>query len=52
MPERKRIKMVLEINLDPVPGVFHTKEDARDIVDRILKNQLGHYDPSVNFQFD
>lgn len=30
MPKRKRIKLLIEVDLDPVPGTFHTPESWLD----------------------
>jgi hypothetical protein len=47
--ERKRIKLEVYIDLDPTPGkTFHSKESARNGVDRILKERIPHLDPMVS----
>ena len=43
-----RVRLVVYVDLDPIPGTFHTKESARDQVERILKETIGHYDPLVH----
>ena len=45
--KRKRIKLEVFVNLDLIPGAMHTKDSARDIVDTMLKQSLGHYSPAV-----
>ena len=45
--ERKRIKLVVEVDLDPVPGAFHTKEDACFRIQQLLMNAIPHYDPAT-----
>ena len=52
--ERKRVTLTISVNvdLDPVPGAFHTKESAHEIVAHILEDTLNtripHYNPSVH----
>jgi hypothetical protein len=43
-----RIKLEVYVDLDPIPGTFHSKESARNVVARILKQQIGHYNPMVS----
>lgn len=42
-----RIKIIVEVNLDDVPGAFHTPENATAIVGAILKSQISHYNPTA-----
>lgn len=44
---REKVTMTVSVQLDPVPGAFHTPESARAIVEAILANQIGHYLPLV-----
>lgn len=46
--QRDRIKLEVYVDLDPVPGTFHSKESARNVVDRILKESIPHYNPTVS----
>lgn len=46
--KKERIKLEVYVNLDPVPGTFHSKESARNVVDRILKESIPHYEPMVS----
>lgn len=48
----KRIKLEVEVDLDPVPGAFHTKERAELAVQYILKNAIPHYNPTVKIVED
>lgn len=41
----KRMAMLVFVDLDPVPGVFHTKESAVETVNEILKRSIPHYNP-------
>jgi hypothetical protein len=47
MLEDNRITLEVSVRLDPVPGAFHTKESAKNIVAHMLKERIGHYDPKV-----
>lgn len=42
-----RIKLEVFVNLDEVPGTFHTPKSARETVGSILRDRIGHYDPIV-----
>lgn len=42
-----RIKLEVYVDLDRVPGAFHTPESARDSVSRILNDRIPHYNPGV-----
>ncbi len=46
--DRKRVKLIVEVDLDPVPGAFHTKESAVFYVQSILMRSIPHYDPSTD----
>ena len=46
--KRERIRLEVEVDLDPVPGTFHTKESARDTTARILMEMIPHYHPAVS----
>lgn len=43
----ERIALVVMVNLDPIPGGFHTPEQAREAVEAMLLSRVGHYDPVV-----
>ena len=45
---RERIMLEVCVDLDPVPGVFHTKESAAYAVKNILTNSIPHYNPTVS----
>lgn len=45
MPERITLKV--DVDLDAVPGAFHTPESAEKIIQQILDNAIGHYRPLV-----
>jgi len=45
--KRKRIKLVVWVDLDPVPGTFHTPESAKENVQAILKSSIPHYNPML-----
>lgn len=46
--ERKRIKLEVYVDLDPVPGFFHSKESAQRAVRNILQDRIPHYNPTVS----
>ena len=46
--ERTRIKLEVYVDLDPVPGTFHTKESAQNVVRNILNGAIPHYNPIVS----
>lgn len=43
----ERVVLEVHVNLDSVPGAFHTKEDAGAQVQRILDRSIAHYIPRV-----
>lgn len=45
---RTRICLMVEIDLDPTPGTFHTPASAREQVERMLTQAVGHYCPTVD----
>ena len=46
--KRKRIKLVVEVDLDPIPGGMYSRESARVAVQAILNDRIKHYNPTVN----
>jgi hypothetical protein len=46
--ERTRIKLEVYVDLDPVPGAFHTKESAQNGIRTILNGAIPHYNPVVS----
>lgn len=48
MATRQRVKLEVYVDLDPIPGAFHSKESARNFVDGILKANIPHYNPMVS----
>lgn len=44
---RTRIMLATYVDLDPIPGTFHTADSARNSVSGILKHSIGHYSPVV-----
>lgn len=49
---KQRVALLVYVDLDPVPGAFHTERSARDNVAGILDNQIGHYNPIVSYASD
>jgi hypothetical protein len=44
---RTRIKIAVFVDLDPVPGTFHSAESARKVIDYSLQSIIGHYNPAT-----
>jgi hypothetical protein len=44
---RQRSRLVVEIDLDPVPGWGNTADDHRALVQRLLDDAVRHYHPTV-----
>ena len=44
---RQRSRLLVEIDLDPVPGWGNAAEDHRALVQRLLDDAVGHYNPTV-----
>jgi hypothetical protein len=44
---KRRIRLVVEVNLDPVPGWGNVAEDYRALTQRLLDDAIGHYKPTV-----
>lgn len=44
---RERVALTVLVDLDPIPGGFHTPEQARDAIDALLLSRIGHYSPVV-----
>lgn len=47
-PIEDRVKLDVYVDLDPVPGAFHSKESARNIIAHMLRERIGHYNPTVS----
>lgn len=47
MARRKRVALVVFVDLDPIPGVMHTEDSAQQVVSTYLINNIGHYNPQV-----
>lgn len=45
--DRKKVCIEVWVELDPVPGTMHTAESARETLQTILTNSIGHYNPQV-----
>lgn len=46
---RQRKAFIVYVNLDPVPGTFHTEESALNGLRSILTSWLGTYQPTVTY---
>jgi hypothetical protein len=49
---RTRKTFVVQLDLDPVPGVMHVEDNARFMAERVLTSVLPHYDPAVHIAPD
>lgn len=47
---KERSRLVVEIDIDPVPGWGDNTEDHRALVQRLLDDAVGHYNPTVEVQ--
>jgi hypothetical protein len=45
--DRTKVKLTIEVELDPIPGVFSTPESAEETLQDILENCIPHYNPTV-----
>lgn len=46
--KRNRVKLIVEVDLDPIPGAMHTPMSAMEFVFAILNQRIPHYDPEVS----
>lgn len=44
----KRAAFIVEVDLDPIPGVMDTKESALAVLRSILDLRISHYNPVVH----
>lgn len=44
---RKRVHIVVTVDLDPVPGTFHEVDDHVQHINRVLNDVYPHYHPDV-----
>jgi len=42
-----RISLTVMVDLDPVPGAFHTRASAEEHIQALLLSTIGHYNPVV-----
>lgn len=47
---RTRIKLAVYVDLDPMPGTFHSAESARNAVNGLLHQNVPHYKPLVSIE--
>lgn len=45
--ERDRVRLVVCVDLDPMPGAMHTPKSAMELVFAILNDRIPHYNPAV-----
>jgi len=46
---RRRVRLIVEADLDPVPGWGHGPDDWQRHLQRHLDDAAGHYHPTVTF---
>jgi len=47
---KRRIRLIVEVDLDPVPGWGNVSEDYRALTQRLLDDAIGHYKPTVTIE--
>jgi len=45
-----RVRLTVEVDLDPVPGWGNTAEDYRYLTQRLLDDAISHYHPTVTIE--
>ena len=48
--KRTRVKLAVYVDLDPLPGGFHTAESAQHNIRALLDHQILHYKPTVSIE--
>lgn len=44
---RERILLEVIVDLDPMPGTFHTEASVVECLQALLLSSIGHYNPVV-----
>lgn len=47
MSDRKRVALLVYVDLDPIPGPFHTENSALNNLRGILEDSINRYNPTV-----
>ena len=47
---RRKVTLVVTIDLDPVPGWGDNPDDYRALTQKLLTDSIGHYNPSVTIE--
>jgi len=50
--DREKVTLIVELELDPIPGAFHTPESAQRIIQNALDQFVSAYKPQVQIQKD
>ena len=50
--ERRKAVILVEVELDPVPGAMHTGEDAAKHVEHCLDSMMKHYNPKTKLKWE
>lgn len=48
--DRTRIKLAVYVDLDPIPGAFHSADNAQHHVRNMLNEAIPHYNPAVSIE--
>jgi hypothetical protein len=47
---KRRVRLVVEVDLDPVPGWGNDPDDHRVLMQHLLDVSIGHYSPTVTIE--
>ena len=50
--ERRKAVILVEVELDQVPGAMHTAEDAAKHVEYCLDSMMKHYNPKTKLKWE
>jgi hypothetical protein len=45
--KRERVTIIVEVNLDPIPGACDNVQDFVTMIQRDLNSRVPHYNPTV-----
>lgn len=48
MNYKHRVAFVVYVDLDPMPGTFHSKESAQNVLRNIIHQRISHYNPTIS----
>jgi hypothetical protein len=47
---RTQVTLIVKVDLDDVPGAFHTAEQAQRTIQYLLDQSIPHYNPEVELE--